>query len=148
MPNQPLAITPSSLAAIFIIAYKVLFLVRLLETTAVRPGVSGPLFWDEPETNLNPKLIRMLVEILLEMSRMGQQIIIATHDYILLKWFAILSQERDLVTFHSLSMDEISGEISRKTTKNYLDITPNAIVDAFNELTITQAKLKLQGAGQ
>ena len=28
---------------------------RLLETGAIQPGVSGPLFWDEPEANLNPR---------------------------------------------------------------------------------------------
>jgi len=60
-------------------------LARLLETGAIQPGVSGPLFWDEPESNLNPKLMKLLVQILLELSRNGQQIILATHDYVLLK---------------------------------------------------------------
>ena len=59
---------------------------RLLETGAIQPGVSGPLFWDEPESNLNYKLMKLLVQILLELSRNGQQIILATHDYFLLKW--------------------------------------------------------------
>ncbi|MEY0841738.1 hypothetical protein AB7211_13645 [Providencia rettgeri] len=44
-------------------------LVRLLETGAIQPGISGTVFWDEPESNLNPKLMEMLVEILLELSR-------------------------------------------------------------------------------
>ena len=43
------------------------------------------LFWDEPETNLNPKLFGPLIEILLELQRMGVQIFIATHDYAILK---------------------------------------------------------------
>ena len=33
---------------------KIGILSRLLETGAIQPGVSGPLFWDEPESNLNP----------------------------------------------------------------------------------------------
>ena len=32
------------------------------------------LFWDEPETNLNPKLFGPVVEILLELQRQGVQI--------------------------------------------------------------------------
>ena len=38
---------------------------RLLETGVIQPGVSGPLFWDEPESNMNPKLMKLLVQILL-----------------------------------------------------------------------------------
>ena len=33
---------------------KVGLLARLLETGAIQPGISGSLFWDEPESNLNP----------------------------------------------------------------------------------------------
>ena len=43
------------------------------------------LFWDEPETNLNPKLFGPVVEILLELQRQGVQIFVSTHDYLILK---------------------------------------------------------------
>ena len=66
----------------------------LLENKQLDPGTSGTLFWDEPETNMNPKLVRLLVEILLELSRSGQQIILATHDYVLLKWFDLLIKRK------------------------------------------------------
>ncbi len=121
-------------------------LLRLLETTAIQPGISGPLFWDEPETNMNPKLMRLLVEILLELSRNGQQVIVATHDYVLLKWFQLLSNkgDGDYVLFHALDRNQDTGAITLKSTNNYLDITPNAIVEAFNELTIAHARLRLE----
>ena len=38
------------------------------------------LLFDEPESNLNPKLTGVLVEILLSLSRIGVQIFIATHN--------------------------------------------------------------------
>lgn len=38
------------------------------------------LFWDEPETNLNPRLIKQLAAILMALSRYGVQIVIATHN--------------------------------------------------------------------
>ncbi|MCC6503798.1 MAG: AAA family ATPase [Deltaproteobacteria bacterium] len=109
---------------------------RLLETGAIQPGVSGPLFWDEPESNLNPKLMKLLVQILLELSRNGQQIILATHDYVLLKWFDLLMDKgkEDHVRFHSLYRDPDTAEIKVASTEDYLKITPNPIDEAFGFL--------------
>ena len=90
---------------------KIGMLSRLLETTSIQPGKSGPLFWDEPEANINPKLMHLLVEILLELARNGQQIILATHDYVLLKCFDLFPNKarEDHVRFHSLFCDPDSG---------------------------------------
>ena len=120
---------------------------RLLETGAIQPGVSGPLFWDEPESNLNPKLMELLVQILLELSRNGQQIILATHDYVLLKWFDLLMDKgkNDHVRFHVLYRDTQSRGIKISSTDDYLDIEKNPIADAFNNLTIAHAKSRLKG---
>lgn len=123
-------------------------LLRLLETTAIQPGISGPLFWDEPETNMNPKLMRLLVEIVLEMARMDQQIIIATHDYVLLKWFDLLSANTGLVRFHSLHMDKEAGDIKVASTDNYLNVAPNAIDDAFGDLVDQEIEKDMGGLGK
>lgn len=107
---------------------------RLLETGAIEPGVSGTLFWDEPETNMNPKLMRLFVEIMLELSRNGQQIVIATHDYVLLKWFDLLRDEgkSDEIKYHSLYLEE--NEIKRNSTLIFDEIYPNPIDEAFGFL--------------
>jgi AAA15 family ATPase/GTPase len=121
---------------------------RLLETGAIRPGISGPLFWDEPESNMNPKLMKLLVEILLELSRNGQQIILATHDYVLLKWFDLLiDKNKDDVSFHALFRDE-AGNVKVDTVKDYRSITPNVIADTFNDLTKEQVNKKMGGLGK
>ena len=39
------------------------------------------LFWDEPETNMNPKTIRPIVQALVALAKMGVQIFVTTHDY-------------------------------------------------------------------
>lgn len=119
---------------------------RLLETGAIQPGVSGPLFWDEPESNLNPKLMKLLVQILLELSRNGQQIILATHDYVLLKWFDLLMDKGkdDQVRFHVLYRDVQSKEIMVDSTDDYREIEKNPISEAFNNLTIAHAKSRLK----
>ena len=115
---------------------KVGILQQLLANEVLVPGASGPLFWDEPESNLNPKLMRMLVEILLQFSRNSQQIIIATHDYVLLKWFDLLAKtaQDDHVRFHALSHDSSSGAVNVNTTDDFLGISPNVIADTFSTL--------------
>lgn len=109
-------------------------LARLLETGAIQPGISGPLFWDEPETNMNPKLMKLLVEILLELSRNGQQIILATHDYVLLKWFDLLMDRGrdDHVLFHTLYREE--GCVKVESVSDFSLINRNSISDTFAEL--------------
>ncbi len=109
---------------------------QLLQNQSLQPGISGPLFWDEPECNMNPKLMSLLVEILLELSRNGQQIVIATHDYVLLKWFDLLmdKDKEDHVLFHSLYRDDNTREIKINTTDDYLNIIPNPIDEAFGTL--------------
>ena len=67
------------------------------------------LFWDEPETNLNPKLFGPLVEILLELQRMGVQIFIATHDYVILKELDLRMNSQDQIAFHSLYRELENG---------------------------------------
>jgi energy-coupling factor transporter ATP-binding protein EcfA2 len=52
------------------------------------------LYWDEPEANLNPALLRKLAAILAELARQGFQIILATHSMSLLKEFHILSRQK------------------------------------------------------
>jgi AAA15 family ATPase/GTPase len=67
----------------------------------------GVLFWDEPESNINPELMSVLVNILLELSRNGVQIFIATHSEILAEYFAVLREKSrdDDVKFFSLYKD-------------------------------------------
>jgi predicted ATPase len=91
------------------------------------------LFWDEPETNLNPKLYGVVISVLLELQRAGVQVFFATHDYVILKELDLQMTEEDQVAFHSLYRDE-TGEIACRTTGQYLDIHPNAIGEAFDDL--------------
>ena len=102
------------------------------------------LFWDEPETNLNPKLFGSVIEILLELQRMGVQVFIATHDYVVLKELDLQRKENDKIVFHALYRDE-DGEIACHTTGSYLDIHPNAIDEAFTSLYDREVERSLSG---
>lgn len=104
----------------------------LINNGSIEPGCT--LFWDEPETNLNPKLLREVVDILLELQRNDVQIFVATHNYVLLKEFDLQMEETDEVMFHSLYRDEDTGSIKRKSTENYLEIHPNTIIDTYVDI--------------
>lgn len=101
------------------------------------------LFWDEPETNLNPSLFRELLEILLELQRAGVQIFLATHDYCILKELDLQKKRTDKVAFHSLFRD--NGNIAWRRTDSYLNIHPNAIAAVFDDLYDREIKRGMTG---
>lgn len=102
------------------------------------------LFWDEPETNLNPKMFKVVMGVLLELQRAGVQVFFATHDYVILKELDLQMTEEDAVAFHSLYRDE-SGEIACHTTDRYLGIHPSAIDEAFDDIYDRQIRRSLGG---
>ena len=124
-----------------------LALLWLLIQNGVLQGGSV-LFWDEPETNLNPKLFGVVMDILLELQRVGVQVFLATHDYVVLKELDLRKTNADHVTFHSLYRDEAGGDIAWRTTSNYLEIHPNAITEAFDDLYDRDIERSLAGVAQ
>lgn len=87
------------------------------------------LYWDEPEANLNPSMLPLVVGILLELERMGVQIFMATHSYVLLKEFDLQRNDHSL-QFYSLSMEK-DMEIGMSTSDTYTGLSPNRIADQF-----------------
>lgn len=104
------------------------------------------LFWDEPETNLNPKLFGVLMEIILELQRTGVQIFLATHDYVILKELDLRKRDKDKIKFHSLYRDRETGEVLCHSAGSYLEIHPNAIAEAFADLYDREVKRNLEGS--
>ncbi len=73
---------------------------KLIRNGLLEPG--SILLWDEPETNLNPELYPVLVDLLLELQRNKVQMIIATHSYNFAKYLEIRRTEDAQVVFHNL----------------------------------------------
>lgn len=92
------------------------------------------LFWDEPEANINPKYIPIIVEMLLELQRKGVQIFISTHDYMIASYFAVKKIGGDSIVFHSLSHDVEANRINYAKSEKFSDLEGNAIISAFNKL--------------
>ncbi len=67
---------------------KLAMLAQLIAVGALEKG--GYLFWDEPEANLNPRLVKVIAHVIVELARAGIQIFIATHSLFLLRELEIL----------------------------------------------------------
>ena len=59
-------------------------------------GAGGFLFWDEPEANLNPKLIKKLAPIIFAIAQVGVQVFVASHSLFLLRELDILHHSKHL----------------------------------------------------
>lgn len=75
---------------------KLVMLARLVSTGVLLE--QGYLFWDEPETNLNPKLIRTVAASIVHLASHGIQVFIATHSLFLLRELEILQAQQKLDT--------------------------------------------------
>lgn len=51
---------------------------------------SGSLFWDEPEANLNPKVIKKVARTILQLCQSGIQVFVASHSLFLMREMDIL----------------------------------------------------------
>jgi predicted ATPase len=109
------------------------------------------LFWDEPETNLNPKYIKIVAKFLQVLAKNGVQIFVATHDYLLTNLLSLSAEypKKDTppMRFFSLSKGENGTEIEFADTIH--GIQNNAILDEFadySELMLNSQIQKLQNA--
>lgn len=70
---------------------KLAMLARLTATGSLLD--KGYLFWDEPEANLNPRLIKLIARAILTFCQNGIQVFIATHSLLLLRELYILHHQ-------------------------------------------------------
>lgn len=103
----------------------------LIQNGSLNPG--SILFWDEPEANLNPSLIGLVVETVLDLQRQGVQFFLATHNYVLLKEFDLRKKEDDGIRYISLFRNESDSVVSA-ASDSYTGISQNAISDTFSDL--------------
>jgi len=62
---------------------KLAMIARLIATGSLID--KGYLFWDEPEANLNPKIISSIAKTVLQLTQSGIQVFIATYSLFLLR---------------------------------------------------------------
>lgn len=90
------------------------------------------LFWDEPETNLNPSYMAKLAKVLAAIAKNGTQVFIATHSLYILRELSLLLQQPDFMQverkFFALSLGETGSAFTEGTSAE--EIEPIAALDA------------------
>ncbi len=79
---------------------KLAMLARLITTGSLY--IDGCLFWDEPESNLNPKLIREVARAILRLCQAGIQLFVATHSLFLMREFEMLLHQEEFANVEQL----------------------------------------------
>lgn len=110
---------------------KLALLWQLIKNGTLEKGAI--LFWDEPEANMNPRHIPVIVELLLLLQREGVQIFVSTHDYFVAKYFDVRRTEEDNIKFHSLYRED-KNVICYEGKKTFSDLEHNSIMETFMEL--------------
>ena len=104
------------------------------------------LFWDEPETNMNPKMIKPLTDALIALSKMGVQVFITTHDYFIQQCFNLDAEYRKKkglkYCFVSLYRGE-NGRINTETAESLSELSHNSIMEEFDALYDREQELIL-----
>ena len=93
---------------------------------------SGSLFWDEPEANLNPKVIKQVARTILQLCKSGIQVFIATHSLFLLRELDILHRlpEFDSVRAKFFSLHVEDSAVTLRQGETVDDI---GSIDALQE---------------
>ena len=108
------------------------------------------LFWDEPETNLNPRYIKIVAKFLQTLAKNGVQIFVATHDYLLVHLLSLDAEYQQVtdappMRFFALTKGENGTEVESADT--IAGITNNALLDeysAYSELEHQLFKQSMQ----
>jgi len=112
---------------------KIATLVQLIRNGSIQPG--SVLLWDEPEANLNPRLIAKIVPVLHGLAAKGVQIFIATHDYLLSHKLSLIAEHHldpeITMRFFALHRQNILDPVEVEAAPTLADISSNSILDEY-----------------
>ncbi|MCC6605064.1 MAG: AAA family ATPase [Anaerolineae bacterium] len=91
------------------------------------------LLWDEPEANLNPKLIAAVVEFLINLANAGVQIFIATHNYLFSQEISLRAEYglNENIRFFSLYRRPDIDGVLVESGDTLAQLNNNPILDAY-----------------
>ncbi len=100
---------------------------------------AGVLFWDEPEANLNPKLVTVIAALLLKLAGAGIQVFIATHDFLLSNELSLAAEYETAegraarLKFFCLSRERSRGPVRVFSGDTITDVPDNPILQEFSD---------------
>lgn len=90
------------------------------------------IFWDEPEANMNPKMILPVAKALHALANMGVQVFVTTHSYFLQQAFSYLQKKNGSVPVRYLSFyRKDDGDIAAEQVDALAELERNAIMEEF-----------------
>lgn len=93
------------------------------------------LFWDEPEANLNPRMVTLVAKMLRTLANQGTQIVIATHDFLLSQELSLAAEHqtepRVPMSFVALSRGKDASEVVAQSAKTLVGLDENPILAEF-----------------
>lgn len=96
------------------------------------------LFWDEPETNMNPKMIQPMVDAIVELAKLGVQVFVTTHDYFVQQCFnmAAMYPPKDTPTlkYKFISLYKTDSGVEIESVNQLNDLAHNAVMEEFDQL--------------
>lgn len=113
---------------------KIATIVQLIANGTIQENTV--LFWDEPESNMNPKMIPILSELFLQLARLGVQLFISTHSYFLLQELGLFAEyENDeQLDIQFISMHVEDSFLNIEAVRQLKELQHNPIEDEFNRL--------------
>lgn len=113
---------------------KIASLARLVQNGTLRRN--GLLLWDEPEANLNPRLVSAVVGILKLLVREGVQVVIATHDFLLAQRISLLVEAKDPIAarFFLLSREGEGKPVQVASGRTLTDLPRTPMEDEYLRL--------------
>jgi predicted ATPase len=102
------------------------------------------LFWDEPEANLNPRLIKALSPLLLDLASAGVQIFVATHSLFLMR---ALEMERLRRQFDQAQFIGLKQSSDGVTISQGAKLTQSGDIIALDEDVLQAEQLLDQAMG-
>src|SRR5262249_13509668 len=112
---------------------KLAALAYLIRTGALT--TESVLFWDEPETNMNPKLVRVMATVIWRLARAGVQIVLATHDYLLARELSMSAEHRagdeDASRFFVFHRPSNDAPVGVESGALWGELQQNPIFDAY-----------------
>jgi len=96
------------------------------------------LFWDEPETNLNPAYMRKVAEMLVRVAANGTQVFIATHSLFLLRELSMLSKEAESRFF---ALSETTADLAAEWEARSTLVKQGTTVDEIEPIAALDAEI-------
>ena len=122
---------------------KLAMVARLIGTGSLLD--KGYLFWDEPESNLNPKLLRLVARIILHLCQSGIQVFIASHSLFLLRELEVLSADKEFakVPQRYFALSNTDSGVDVEQGDSVVDLKTLVLLD--EELAQSDRYISLEG---